>query len=108
MRFLFKYVSRRLLLYRPAAVSKIFFSDYYYLAFPDDSFRRKALIYGVYAAELVQSILLAKKFYQEFAAGFGNLEAINDGSTLWFAVPILDSSGTYYPLFCIFRSFSHE
>ena len=70
--------------------------------------QRKLLIYGVYAAELVQSILLAKKFYQEFAAGFGNYEAINVSGVLWFTVPIIGSIGVYYPLFGRCPSFSHK
>ena len=75
------------------------YSDVYYLAYPTDSLQSKTLVYAVYATELVQSILLAKKFYQEFAAGFGNYEAVDAIGLLWFAVPIMNSIGVYYPLF---------
>ena len=75
----------------------IFSSDIYYLAFPNDSVPRKILVYAVYIAEMVQSILLARTAYTEFASGFGNLEAINKiGLLLTFAVPILSSTGMCY------------
>jgi hypothetical protein len=100
-------VSRRLPL-SAGSVQTSFFSDYYYLAFADDPFKRQLLIYAVYAAELAQSILLAKRFYQEFAVGFGNYEAINASGILWFTVPIIGSIGVYHPLFGCCRSFSHK
>lgn len=48
-------------------------------------------MYGVYAAEMVQAILMAKMAYTEFAAGFGNFEAIDDVGFLWLAVPVMSS-----------------
>ena len=101
-RFPFKFVSQRILqVHRPA--SKIFSSiDIYYLAFPDDPIQRKILVYAVYAAELTQTILLSKMAYTEFAAGFGNFQAINNIGLLWFAVPTLSSIGmilsSFWPL----------
>ena len=84
------------------------FSDIYHLAFPDDPLTSRVLVYVVYATELAQSILLARKFYQEFAAGFGNFEAIDAGGILWFAVPILSSIGMYGLLFGRCRSFAYK
>ena len=55
-------------------------------------------MYGVYAAEMAQAILMAKMAYTEFAAGFGNFEAINDVGLLWLAVPVMSSVGMYHPL----------
>ena len=79
----------------PAA--KIYIStDNYYLAFPNDSFQRKLLVYAVYTAELVQAVLLARMAYTEFAAGFGNVEAVDKISLLSLAVPILSSIGVCY------------
>ena len=82
-------------------LAKIFLqTDIYYLAFPEDPIRRKVLVYAVYAAELVQAILLAKMAYTQLAAGFGNFQAINNIGLLWFAVPTLGSIGMYYhPVF---------
>jgi hypothetical protein len=83
-------------------------SDIYYLAFPDDPPQRKVLVYGVYTAELIQVILLAKMAYTEFAAGFGKFGAINDIGLLWFAVPTLSSLGMYHPFFGRYRSRSYK
>ena len=69
------------------------------MAFPNDPLQSKILVYAVYAAELVQSILLAKKFYQEFAAGFGSFEAIDTSGLLWITVPIISSIGMNHPFF---------
>ena len=70
-----------------------FYTDNYYLAFPDDSLQRKSLVYGVYTVELAQAILLARMAFTEFAAGFGNFEAMDKIGLLWLAVPILSSIG---------------
>ena len=88
-------MSRRLLLVR-SAFNNIS-SDIYYLAFPNDSLQKKLLVYAVYAAEMVQAILLARMVYIQFAAGFGNPNALNAIPViLWFAVPILNSIGMYH------------
>jgi len=61
----------------------------YYVGLSNDPLYRKALVYGVYAAELVQTILFSKKGFQEFAAGFGDILALDDIGLLWFAAPVL-------------------
>ncbi|KAF8910655.1 hypothetical protein CPB84DRAFT_1702355 [Gymnopilus junonius] len=63
----------------------------YYLAFPNDPRGTKALVYGVYAAEVAQTLMLADKAFQTFATGFGNIEAIANGGSLWFSIPIISS-----------------
>ena len=72
--------------------------DVYYLAFPNDPPQNKLLVYTVYAVELVQAILLARVAYTEFAAGFGNFEAIDTIGLLGVAVPMLGSVGMCYSL----------
>ena len=89
-----KSVRRWFLLYRP--LSNYISSDIYYLAFPNDPLRIKLLVFAVYTAELLQAILLARMAYTEFAAGFGNFEAINEIGLLSLAVPILSSIGMCY------------
>ena len=83
------------------AIQLYFFTDIYYLAFPGDPLQRKILVYGVYTIELVQAILLARMASIEFAAGFGNFEALNTIGLLSLAVPILSSIGM-----CFFLNFS--
>ena len=81
-------MSRRLLLV-PSAFNNIS-SDIYYLAFPNDPPQKKFLVYAVYAAEMVQAIILARMAYIQFAAGFGNFDALNAIPViLWFSVPVL-------------------
>jgi hypothetical protein len=68
--------------------------DIYYLAFPKDLRQSKILVYAVYAAEMVQAIILARMAYIQFAAGFGNFETLDKiPGILWFGVPILSAIG---------------
>jgi len=69
--------------------------DVYYLAFSNDSPRTKALVYGVYIVEMTQTFLLSYTSFKTFATGFGNINAIIDGSILWFSIPIMSSAGTF-------------
>ena len=89
---------------RPLLVQSAFnyiSSDIYYLAFPNDSFQRKFLVYAVYIAEVVQAIILARMGYIQFGAGFGNFNAINAIPVIfWFGVPILNSIGMHHPTCC--------
>ena len=66
------------------------------MGLPNDPLHRKILVYGVYAAELVQTILYAKMGFQEYAAGFGNIVALNEIGLFWFIAPILTAIGMYH------------
>ena len=87
--------------YRTSALSacisnhNIICSDLYYLGLSNDPLYRKVLVYGVYAAELVQTILYAKMGFQEYAAGFGNIVALDEIGLFWFIAPILTAIGMY-------------
>ena len=94
-RFLFKSVRSQMPIH--LSVFNSISSDIYYLAFPDEPLSRKILVYAVYTAEIVQAILLAKMAYTEFAAGFGNPQAVDDSGLLWFAVPVLSSASMHHP-----------
>ena len=50
---------------------------------------------------MVQAIILARMAYIQFAAGFGNMGALDAiPAMLWFGVPILSSIGkSYHPFF---------
>lgn len=57
-------------------------------------------MYGVYAIEVVQAILLARMAYLEFAVGFGNYLALDTiPTTFWFGIPVLISIGTFFSFF---------
>ena len=65
---------------------------------------KKILVYAVYIAELVQTILFSQMAFKEFAAGFGSLEALGEVDNFWFALPILSSIGmSSWSLFFFFR-----
>jgi len=61
----------------------------YYLAFPNDPAHNKALTYGVYLFEAVQTFLLTQSAFHGFAEGFGNLLYLDSIGTIWFSVPIM-------------------
>ena len=87
------------------------FSDIYHLAFPNDPFNRKFLVYAVYIVEMFQAVVLARMAYIQFAAGFGNLDALDAIPViLWFSVPILNGIGMYHPSFLFFfwRSLAYK
>jgi len=74
---------------------QISYLDVYYLASSNDSRRTNALVYGVYLVETIQTFLLSYTAFKTFAAGFGNINAIIDGSILWFSIPIMSSAGRF-------------
>ena len=67
----------------------------YYLAFPDDPLQNKLLAYGVFVFESVQTILLTATAFHSFAAGFGNLVALDRIGLIWFTVPIMSGIGMF-------------
>ncbi|KAF8902563.1 hypothetical protein CPB84DRAFT_1846215 [Gymnopilus junonius] len=56
----------------------------YYLAFPQDPLSNKLLAYGIFIFETVQTILLTQTAFRSFAAGFGNLGALDRIGLIWF------------------------
>ena len=96
MLYLFKFASRPTSALS-SIISNSFWSDLYHLGLSNDPIYRKALVYGVYAAELVQTILYSKMGYQEYAAGFGDIVALDEIGLLWFAAPVLTALGVYNP-----------
>ncbi|KAF8963780.1 hypothetical protein BDZ97DRAFT_1819156 [Flammula alnicola] len=61
----------------------------YYLAFPNDRPRNKALVYGAYILESTQTFLLTSSAFRSFAKGFGNPQVLDQVDILWFSVPII-------------------
>ncbi|EKM52239.1 uncharacterized protein PHACADRAFT_148756 [Phanerochaete carnosa HHB-10118-sp] len=60
----------------------------YYIAFPRDRWTLKTLVYSVYVIETVQTILVTYDAFNEYASGFGSLEALDAGGLNWISVPI--------------------
>ena len=64
------------------------------MAFPNDPLHRKVLVYAVFVAEMFQTIVVARTTYLQFAAGFGNIKALDAIPVLlWFSVPVLNAIG---------------
>ncbi|KAF9463574.1 hypothetical protein BDZ94DRAFT_604718 [Collybia nuda] len=61
----------------------------YYEAFPTDKLIYKLLVYGVYCAELVQTILVTQDAFDIFGYGFGDIKSATDLHHDWFTVPIM-------------------
>jgi len=63
----------------------------YYLAFPKDQNRSKALVYLVYVFEMAQTVLLTQHGFYTFAENFGNVDTLDEMGTIWFSVPVMNS-----------------
>lgn len=60
----------------------------YHVSFPEDRPLMKAIVYGVYLIELVQTILVAHDAFAGYAIGYGNLQALDSAQLEWLAVPV--------------------
>ncbi|KAJ7467570.1 hypothetical protein FB451DRAFT_1401572 [Mycena latifolia] len=61
----------------------------YYEAFPHDRLPTKCLVYGVYAIELVETILITHDAFASFGYGFGSLAALTRIDFDWLDIPIM-------------------
>lgn len=60
----------------------------YYISFPKDGRVTKAVVYGIYVLELVQTLVLTDDAFARFVRGYGDLHALGTGHTDWLAIPI--------------------
>ncbi|KIK52371.1 hypothetical protein GYMLUDRAFT_180216, partial [Collybiopsis luxurians FD-317 M1] len=63
----------------------------YHIAFPQDAFRIKALVYSVVAFETAQTIITGVEGFRWFAAGFGNMLVVAKPGLGPLCVPIMGS-----------------
>ncbi|KAK0498689.1 hypothetical protein EDD18DRAFT_46750 [Armillaria luteobubalina] len=63
----------------------------YYLAFPNDRRCLKYLVYGIYAIESVQTIIVAHDTFAMFGYGFGDMDGLTRMNSLWLTVPIMSA-----------------
>lgn len=61
----------------------------YHISFPNDSRISKGVVYGVYCAELAQTLIVTRDCFTTYAAGFGNFDALNSAQTIWLSAPIM-------------------
>ncbi|KAL0573535.1 hypothetical protein V5O48_008420 [Marasmius crinis-equi] len=70
--------------------SYYFQPDFYYTAFPNDNKICQTVVYGVYALEIAQTIMITHDAFQNFVYGFGKVSALDDLQVLWFDTAIMD------------------
>ncbi|KAK0234128.1 hypothetical protein IW262DRAFT_1452673 [Armillaria fumosa] len=63
----------------------------YYLAFPNDRRFTKYLVYGIYAIEFVQTMLITHEAFTEFGYGFGDMETLTGMYYNWLTVPVMSA-----------------
>ncbi|KAH8105086.1 hypothetical protein BXZ70DRAFT_919322 [Cristinia sonorae] len=63
----------------------------YYIAFPRDHWRFKALVALAYALEIVQTMLSIHDAFRVYGSGWGNLNELDAIGLIWISIPILDS-----------------
>ncbi|KAJ7309481.1 hypothetical protein DFH08DRAFT_1088243 [Mycena albidolilacea] len=61
----------------------------YYQAFPKDRLSTKCLVYGVYALELVETIIITRDAFATFAYGFSDISALNKINFNWLTIPVM-------------------
>ncbi|PBK66303.1 hypothetical protein ARMSODRAFT_1021504 [Armillaria solidipes] len=63
----------------------------YYLAFPNDRRFTKYLVYGIYAIEFVQTMLVAHDAFAMYGYGFGDIDALTRMNFFWLSGPIMSA-----------------
>ncbi|KAJ7687044.1 hypothetical protein B0H17DRAFT_1136549 [Mycena rosella] len=63
----------------------------YYQAFPNDKRSTKCLVYGIYAIELVSTILISHDGFAIFGYGFGDVSQLTRVGFDWLDVPVMSS-----------------
>jgi len=61
----------------------------YHLAFPNDPFRNKALVYTVLILEILQTVIITRSAFHVFGDGYGNFSFFNDVELAWLDVPVI-------------------
>uniref|UniRef100_A0A0W0FG84 DUF6534 domain-containing protein n=1 Tax=Moniliophthora roreri TaxID=221103 RepID=A0A0W0FG84_MONRR len=62
----------------------------YWTAFPTDTLRAKALVYGLYILETAQTVLLAHDAFQNFVFGFMDPFSVDRVHSLWLDAYVFD------------------
>lgn len=76
----------------------------YYIAFPNDRFLAKLLVYGIFLCEAVQTLIISHDTFQVFVVNFGDLHSMDSMHTNWFSIPIAGGiTGCIGQLFFAYR-----
>ncbi|KAH8825014.1 hypothetical protein DL96DRAFT_1817619 [Flagelloscypha sp. PMI_526] len=63
----------------------------YHIGFPNDRPGLKALVYGVFTLEMLQTVIQCHDKFDLYAKEFGTLVALDKQRLAWFAIPVLTS-----------------
>ncbi|KAJ4479143.1 hypothetical protein J3R30DRAFT_3882170 [Lentinula aciculospora] len=61
----------------------------YYLGFPKDSWRLKALVYGLFIWDILQTAMYTSTVFASLASGWGNVAALEGLGLIWFDIPFM-------------------
>lgn len=61
----------------------------YYMSFPKDRLAIKALVFGLFTIETVQTVLATHDLFHAYAIGWGNLAQLESAQLEWLTVPII-------------------
>ncbi|KAJ7626097.1 hypothetical protein FB45DRAFT_796255 [Roridomyces roridus] len=61
----------------------------YYRAFPEDRTAIKVLVYSAYMLEVVQTVLLTRDAFKNFATGFGDTATLRGVHWDWLTIPVM-------------------
>ncbi|KAF8909735.1 hypothetical protein CPB84DRAFT_1842960 [Gymnopilus junonius] len=64
-------------------------ADLYFLAFPNDPLRNKALVYTVFLLEIFQTVSISRSAFYVFVTGYGNFDFYDRVELAWLDVPII-------------------
>ncbi|KIP07575.1 hypothetical protein PHLGIDRAFT_70814, partial [Phlebiopsis gigantea 11061_1 CR5-6] len=64
---------------------------WYYVAFPRDAWFPQIIVYGVYALDTAQTIIVTDDVFNAYAKHFGNEKILDSVGMEWLAVPVLTS-----------------
>ena len=94
---LFKFVSP-LSCFNNTAGTDLPREDTYYIAFPNDRWLAKLLVYGIFVCEAVQTLIISHDTFQVFVVNFGDLHSMDLMHTNWFSIPIVGGISASFSL----------
>ncbi len=72
------------------------FTDVYYLAFPNDRLLPKLIVCFLFVVELLQTILVTRDAFNNFALQYGNVPDLDNVGFIWFSVLVVTAISMYF------------
>ncbi len=74
------------------------YADLYYVAFPDDRWFFKSVVFLEVLLETVQTAAFVKNLLVYMTVGYFNLGILNTFGSTWYAIPLMTGLGMFYAL----------